>query len=570
MKNQGMELMDIDSSNDEQQRLIQENARLKRDLENIAKQLPHLRQLIEYSADAMVLHDDEGNVVDCNQRGAQMLGVARDQVYEQNLSHFLGNLIHIMLEHIAQLPTGTCEKFVGTLLRDDNTSTPVEIHITAFEAGGRRLHVSSMRDISDRLKNEHALREIQTRLAHTNVELCRVNDRMARMARMKDQFLANMSHELRTPLNAVLGLSEALMEEVYGPLTPKQRESLQTVQQSGQHLLELINDVLDLSKIEAERVELDIADVDVEGLCHQVLRLVKSQANTHRQRLHFSSNGSISTIKADAKRLKQILLNLLSNAVKFTPDGGEAGIELDLLPDENAVRLTVWDTGIGVPADKHELLFEPFVQLDGDLARQHAGTGLGLALVSRLTEMHGGRIELESATGRGSRFKVILPVGKPADITTHRQSAAAVNQPYAKTDTNETTATDEKATVLIIEDNPANINHVRDYLIARGFRVETAVSGLDGINKAWELLPDVVLMDIQMPGINGYEAVERLREDERTKDLHIIALTALAMPEDRLRCLNAGANDYLSKPYGLKALEAMINKTCCAGGAQEQ
>jgi nitrogen-specific signal transduction histidine kinase/CheY-like chemotaxis protein len=398
------------------------------------------------------------------------------------------------------------------------------------------------------------------------MERLRLKERLSKAERLSalGEMAAGISHEIRNPLGIIRSSAELLKKKVtkFDPSNTIPDIIVEEANRLNNIITGFINFASPRSPV--------LSPCRIEEVIEKNITFLSMQIEENGYAINRNYQNSLPEIQADSQRLRQVLINLLSNAVKFTPDGGEAGIELDLLPDENAVRLTVWDTGIGVPADKHELLFEPFVQLDGDLARQHAGTGLGLALVSRLTEMHGGRIELESATGRGSRFKVILPVGKPADITTHRQSAAAVNQPYAKTDTNETTATDEKATVLIIEDNPANINHVRDYLIARGFRVETAVSGLDGINKAWELLPDVVLMDIQMPGINGYEAVERLREDERTKDLHIIALTALAMPEDRLRCLNAGANDYLSKPYGLKALEAMINKTCCAGGAQEQ
>jgi PAS domain S-box-containing protein len=538
--------------------LAAENAQLKRELDNITRQLPHLRQLIEYAADALILHDDQGMIVDCNQRCAEMFALPREDLYEQNLSHFLGNLTHIMLERVGQLSVGVREKFIGTLLRDDHTSIPVEIHITAFQTGGSRLHVSSLRDISDRLKSENALRETQTKLSHTNVELCRANERLEHLANMKDQFLANMSHELRTPLNAVLGLSEALMEDIYGPLTPKQRESLHIIQQSGQHLLDLINDILDLSKIQADRMSLDIIDVDLDSLSQQVMRLVRSQASTRRQRLHFSSDGAQGMIKGDPKRLKQIVLNLLSNAVKFTPEGGEVGIEIRYRDEDDKVCLTVWDTGIGIPVDQWDLIFEPFVQLDGDLARQHAGTGLGLSLVARLTEMHGGRMEIDSAPGRGSRFTVILPGPRSLHAV---QTTVEIDRPAVA---NERLSMERMPVaggkILIVEDNAANITHVRDYLQNRGFHVVTAGNGLDGIEAATQLLPDVVLMDIQMPGIDGLEAIARLRRDPRTEKLYIVALTALAMTEDRARCLEAGADAYLSKPFSLKELETLITQ----------
>ena len=556
---------DCDDSNGEYTYLAAENAQLKRELENITRQLPHLRQLIEYAADALILHDDQGVIVDCNQRCAEMFASPREDLYEQNLTHFLGNLTHIMLERVGQLPAGVREKFIGSLLRDDHTSIPVEIHITAFQTNGRRLHVSSLRDISDRMKSENALRETQTKLSHTNVELCRANERLEHLASMKDQFLANMSHELRTPLNAVLGLSEALMEDIYGPLTPKQRESLQTIQQSGQHLLDLINDILDLSKIQADRMSLDIVDVDLDSLSQQVMRLVRSQASARRLRLHFSSDGAMGMIKGDAKRLKQIVLNLLSNAVKFTPEGGEVGVDIHYRDGDDMVRLAVWDTGIGIPADQQNLIFEPFVQLDGDLARQHAGTGLGLSLAARLSEMHGGRMEIDSTPGRGSRFTVILPGPRAPHAS---QATAEIDRPalaaHDRPSTERTPGTGGK--VLIVEDNAANVTHVRDYLQNRGYHVVTAGNGLDGIEAATQLLPDVVLMDIQMPGIDGFEAIVRLRRDRRTEKLYIVALTALAMAEDRARCLEAGADAYLSKPFSLKELEILITKIPAARG----
>ncbi len=551
------ETVSIHGGDGEYRRLAAENGRLKRDLDNITRQLPHLRQLIEYAADALVLHDAEGIIVDCNQRCAEMFAIPREDIYEQNLSHFLGNLIQLMLERVASLPAGTCEKFVGSLLRDDHGSIPVEIHITAFDANGRRLHVSSLRDISDRLKNEHALREIQTKLSHTNVELCRANERLANLAKMKDQFLANMSHELRTPLNAVLGLSEALMENIYGPLTPKQRESLRTIEYSGRHLLELINDVLDLSKIQAERMSLDVADIDLNGLSQQVLRLLQAQASAHQQRLHFSSSGPVEIIKGDPKRLKQILINLVSNAVKFTPGGGEAGIEVNYV-DADEVRLTVWDTGIGIPAAQQDLIFEPFVQLDGDLARQHAGTGLGLALAAKLITMHDGRLDVDSAPGQGSRFTLTLPIHGPRLPRIQQQEASDERPDTTATRAPRVRATGEGMTVLIVEDKIANITHLRDFLQHRGFHVVTADNGLSGINMALELIPDVVLMDIQMPGIDGCETIKRLRRDTRTEKLFIIALTALATSKDRERCIDAGADAYLSKPYSLKELESLI------------
>jgi len=546
---------------DEYNRLLTENQKLKADLAQITQQLPRLRQLIEYSADAMILHDSSGMIVDCNQYGAEMLAMDRDDVYEAPLTRFLGDLTHLMFEQIDEKPEGTRAKFMGSLLRNDDVSLPIEIHITAFTSNGERLYVSSIRDVSDRLQLASELSDMQTKLTLANVELSRANQRLSHMATLKDQFLANMSHELRTPLNAVLGLSEALQEEVYGPITPKQRESLQTIFQSGEHLLDLINDILDLSKIEADKMELHLENISIKEICNQVIPLVKSQANAKEQRLHFSCLGNVDIIQVDPRRMKQILINLLSNAVKFTPKGGNVGIEITAFDIENKISITVWDTGKGIADNQRELLFEPFVQLDGDFARYHEGTGLGLALVSRLVEMHDGRIDLQSEVNKGSRFTIHLPLRNEGGVQNSDNNVQYTDKLNIEQHSNIPISpnTVSKTRILIIEDTPENIPHVQDYLERQGYQIDIAVDGLKGVAKAQELLPDIILMDIQMPDINGFEAIEILRNQEQTQNILIIATTALAMDNDRQLCMDAGADAYLAKPYGLKELEALIN-----------
>jgi signal transduction histidine kinase len=232
---------------------------------------------------------------------------------------------------------------------------------------------------------------------------------LAKATRLKDEFLASMSHELRTPLNAILGLSEALQEQVYGPLTDKQDRSLRRITESGYHLLALITDILDLSKIEAGKVDLTLAPVDVAGVCQASLRLIRESAQKKHQHVTSRVDPAVSTLLADERRLKQMLVNLLSNAVKFTPNHGRIGLEVIGHLDEQPVVFTVWDTGIGIADADRGRLFQPFVQLDSSLARHHAGTGLGLSLVARLADLHGGRVTLESSVGQGSRFCIVLP-----------------------------------------------------------------------------------------------------------------------------------------------------------------
>ncbi len=263
----------------------------------------------------------------------------------------------------------------------------------------------------DALRDEHD--SLALRVDERTAELRQANADLARAGRMKHEFLASMSHELRTPLNAVLGLSEALQERVYGPLTESQERSLRTIEESGRKLLGLINDILDLSKIEAGKLNLQKASVEVAGLCQSALHLVRPAAQEKGHALTLSVEPAGLRTYADSRRLKQILVNLLSNAVKFTDPGGS--IALEAAGGPGSVRFTVRDNGIGIAEADRPQLFKPFVQLDSSLARRHEGSGLGLALVGRLAELHGGKVELESEPGRGTTVSVTVPGEGPGD-----------------------------------------------------------------------------------------------------------------------------------------------------------
>ncbi len=269
---------------------------------------------------------------------------------------------------------------------------------TAVDGSNARAVRDSVRDGAE--ENRRASEE-QLRL---------INAELERAARFKDEFLANMSHELRTPLNAILIIGESLQEEVYGPLTGKQQRALSDVVASGQHLLALINDILDLSKIEAGRIELQLAAVDVAAICQASLRLVRELAIKKNHSISLLLPPDPLTILADERRLKQMLVNLLSNAVKFTPDGGKIGLEVYACGFPVDLCFAVRDTGIGIRQELQARLFQPFAQLDSALNRQFGGTGLGLALVRRLAELHSGHIDVQSAPNEGSCFTIVIPL----------------------------------------------------------------------------------------------------------------------------------------------------------------
>ncbi len=399
------------------------------------------------------------------------------------------------------------------------------------------------------LEQEKAL--LAERVDERTAELSQAVAELERAARLKDEFLANMSHELRTPLNAILGMAEILKEKVYGDLNAEQQQSVQYIEESGRHLLDLITDILDLAKIEAGKTELLIAPVVLDDVCQASLLFVKRTAQKKQINVSYELDPRAEIIHVDERRLKQILVNLLSNAAKFTPEGGRVGLEVAAYPDHRMVNFTIWDTGIGIDQEHMEKLFEPFVQIDSSLARQHEGTGLGLSLVYRLTEMHGGSVTVESEPGHGSRFTVSLPsklldAGEETAESSHRLDKAASPINPAAT------------VILLAEDNEANIATLQTFLETQQYRLILARNGAEALERAREEAPDLILMDIQMPGMDGLEAIRHIRADPNLAHIPIIALTALAMPGDRERCLEAGANEYMSKPVGLKMLAKKI------------
>ena len=397
--------------------------------------------------------------------------------------------------------------------------------------------------------------KLEQRVADRTAELSMANAELSRVMRSKDDFLSAMSHELRTPLNAILGLSESLAEGVYGDMNVKQVKSINTIAESGHHLLALINDLLDIAKIGAGKMELELTNTHVEDVCQASLRLVLELAQKKNLKLALSMDNKSVMLTADERRLKQILVNLLSNAVKFTPEGGSVTLATTCDVESESLMFSVRDTGIGIAAEDLSRLFSPFTQLDSKLSRQYAGTGLGLTLVLRLVEMHGGSVTVESEIGKGSCFTIRIPCKGLDTLITHN--------PSGTTTLSDITSIQELPSntplILVADDNEINLMTVTDYLRANKLRVIQARDGLEAVKMVREHAPSLVLMDIQMPLMDGLDAIAHLRADDKHTTMPIIALTSRAMVGDRERCIAVGANDYLSKPVNMKQLVKTIH-----------
>ncbi len=438
----------------------------------------------------------------------------------------------------------------------------------------------ALKDRDERIAAQnHALSQEVSERKQAQESVQRANAELIEASQYKDQFLATMSHELRTPLNAILGMSEALIVPVYGPLNPQQRKAVLHVQDSGRHLLKLIDDMLDLSKITAGRSPLDFVGVRMSTVVESSVRMIRPILNAKKLIFHNKLDPEIKSIMADERRLKQVIVNLLNNACKFTDDGGHVGLEIRGDAKRGVLSILVSDTGVGIPKSHLDRIFEPFVQVDGGNDRQHGGAGLGLTLVNRIVEMHGGSIKVVSEVGRGSRFTVEIPWRpaahtEPVVVTMPEADTASslsrVKDKLSKLPSNKAPSSEvgdatlppsgDRRTILLVEDREANIITLIDYLSVKGYKVLVARSGKEGIELARERQPDIILMDIHMPEMSGIEATEHLRRSITTRTIPIVAVTALAMPGDRERCLAAGANDYVTKPISLRDLLSTIER----------
>lgn len=487
--------------------------------------------------------DKEGRYLGCNYAFVDLMGKTPEEIHGK-LPHEVWSAPQADLyrQKDLDLMRSNERQFYEAVVTDkDGAVRPVIFVKDLFydEGGNVAGLVGAFIDISERKASEEALQNINKELEYA--------------LRVKDEFLANMSHELRTPLNGILGFSEILLSGDFGALNERQLKYIGSIESSGKHLLGLINDLLDLSKIQAGKFELYPESVIISDLCQSSLVFVKQMALNKSIHLSFEDEVTFPFLIGDQRRLKQILVNLLSNAVKFTPNNGTVILraQSDLL--NNCIKFSVEDNGIGISPEDLQRLFMPFTQADNSLTRQHEGTGLGLTLVQKLAELHGGGITVQSEVGKGSTFTVSIPETHEVEIEEKKM------QPLAPGGIGTRINKKPGAKILLAEDIDSNIMILGDYLEGKAYHMIYARNGEEALEKAKAALPDLILMDIQMPVLDGLEATRRLRADPRFASVPIIALTALAMRGDRERCLEAGATEYISKPVNLKQLIEMIN-----------
>ncbi len=370
------------------------------------------------------------------------------------------------------------------------------------------------------------------------------NVRLQELDRLKSEFLANMSHELRTPLNSIIGFSEVLIDGLVGEMTPDQNECLENIHSSGHHLLNLINDILDLSKIEAGRMELELMIFDVSELLAEVEMTTAPLIEKKSQVLTIEWPDGLPSLTADRFRVKQVLLNLLSNAHKFTP--AEGHITLSCRQADPATMLfSVADTGIGIKPEDQGIIFEEFRQADGSASREMTGTGLGLAISKRIVEMHGGRVWVDSEYGHGAIFSFLLPLVGPL-----------VPEPEAA-EAKEVALPSEGNTVLVVEDDRQFSNLLSFYLRQEGYAPIQHYDGVGVLERVRELKPALITLDIKLPGQDGWSILRALKSDPQTKDIPVLTISVL---EDGELALSLGAVDYLAKPVQWSDLQELLDR----------
>jgi signal transduction histidine kinase/CheY-like chemotaxis protein len=458
---------------------------------------------------------------------------------------------------ISQSNSGSPFHFPEFLLTNDSKIIHVETRMTKGTWSGEEVFFCLSRDVTERKQYEVELNRLNLELQLLNeqleqrvkirtFELNEARKQAESANKAKTEFLANMSHELRTPLNGILGYTQILLRD--NTLTDKQKNSLSVMHRSGEHLLMLINDILDLSKIEAQKMELHSDVIFLNDFLDNIYEIIRIRASNKSIGFHIKKASDLpEAILADEKRLRQILLNILGNAVKFTPKG-QVTFEIDR--KKNYICFTIHDTGVGISELHQKEIFQSFRQVDSKIARTE-GTGLGLAISKRLIHMMNSELQLKSEPNKGSTFWFRIPFEEVDWKKSRKNESETINlspmagRPYK---------------VLIVDDESNNRIMLKDMLLPFGFQLFEAVDGADALEKAVECLPHVILLDIVMPQMDGYNACRQIRTIPLLKNTIVIAVTANVTPESTKKCLDVTCNDIIPKPVKMNDLLTKLVK----------
>ena len=489
----------------------------------------YFEDLVQNNPVAIVTMDLDFNITSCNPAFEQLFGWREEEILGRNLDRLVNTE-----ESLAEAANYTEEAYEGAVIRGlgkrarrDGTLVDVELAGVPVMVDGEQVGIMG--------------------LYHDITDLLRAQEEAQAANQAKSSFLANMSHELRTPLNAILGYSEMLMEEAEEDGNDIYIPDLRKIESAGRHLLALINDVLDLSKIEAGKTELYLENFDVLEMVEAVATTIGPLVEKNENTLVLECADELGTMNSDLTKVRQMLLNLLSNASKFT-DGGTVTLAVSHEHGEDGDWLTfrVNDTGIGMTPGQLEKVFEAFQQAEASTTRRFGGTGLGLAITRKFSRMLGGDVGAESEEGVGSTFTLRLPARAPD---------AAPPEPVDSVEA--ASGSGEAGTVLMIDDDPTARALLRKILVKEGFRVQEAEDGEDGLNKARKLRPDVITLDVIMPGLDGWMVLETLKADPELEDIPVVMLTVL---NDEPMATSLGADDYMNKPVERQALIETLKK----------
>ncbi len=546
----------IGTDNTARQQVEEERARLDQRLRDHHF---YTRSLIESNIDAIMTTDSRGIITDVNKHAEELTGCTRDELIGAPFKNYFTDPARAEAGINRVLAEGKITNYELTARTRDGDLTVVSYNATTFHDRNRRLQgvFTAARDVTELKRYEQTLQQKNVELEHAS--------------RMKSEFLANMSHELRTPLNAIIGFSEVLKDGMMGELSPQQQQFVADIFGSGTHLLSLINDILDLSKVEAGKMLLDLEAVDISSLLTNSLSIIREKAAVRGVRLEIEDNYKSGPLSADARKVKQIVYNLLSNAVRFSHRDGKVTVLVSRVPRSEVgqvagytahrtlplpdssfdafLEISVIDHGIGISAEGLELLFRPFSQIDSGLARKFEGTGLGLAMVKLLADLHGGTCGAESSVGVGSRFTVWLPVRseQPDEIHTPLQVSASVR----------ITPHEGAPTALVVEDDPKSAELIRVQLEAHGFNVLLAASAEEALELVTQQPLQLITLDIMLPNMDGWEFLTRLKKMPELGQIPVVIISIVA---DGPRGIALGAAAVMEKPMSRQELHESLER----------